>query len=108
MADYAYYTDTYLGSLLTQKEFDALAQRAGAILDRYCRQYTVTGGEDAKAMALCAMAEVLHRNEGHRGVARASIGGVQVHYREDAEKTLQRQLYQSAATYLDIYRGRGA
>ena len=108
MADFDYYTDVYLGTELTEKEYPALARQAGAVLDRYCRDYRVEGGEDAKAMALCAMAEVLHRLGDRQGVASATVGGVSVRYMGNRDKELHRELYRAASIYLDIYRGVGA
>ena len=107
MVSFDYYANTYLGSLIPEKEFAALARRAGQELDRLCRTYRVEGGEDAKAMAVCAMAEDLYRGAGRRGVASTSIGGVRVQYEKDDNWQLPKQLYRSAAIYLDIYRGRG-
>ena len=107
MVDFDYYTDTYLGTELTEKEFSALMKRAQAVLNRFCRDYRVEGGEDAKAMALCAMAEVLRRLGGKQGVASATVGGVSVRYMGDHDRQLYRELYRTARIYLDIYRGVG-
>ena len=106
MVSFDYYANTYLGSLIPEKDFAALEKRAAEQLDRLCRTCRVEGGEDAKAMAVCAMAEDLYRGAGRRGVASASVGGVRVQYRQDADRHLSGQLYRSAAIYLDIYRGR--
>ena len=60
-------------------------------------------------MALCAMAEVLYAYAGRqRGIVSASMGGVSVRYENSAEKkALNRELYECARCYLDIYRGVG-
>ena len=59
---------------------------------------------DARAMALCAMAEALYRGAGSQGIASTSIGGVRVQYREDGK--LWQKMYRCAGIYLDIYRGK--
>ena len=58
MADYAFYTDVYLGSAIPEKAFPGMALRAREVLNRFQRSYQVTvPGEDSLKMALCAMAE---------------------------------------------------
>ena len=103
--DFDYYVNTYLGTELSQREFNLFAARAKEVLEQFCRDFTVVGGEDAKAMAVCAMAEALHRHNGRRGVASANVGGVSVRYMGESDRTLIRELYQKAWIYLDIYRG---
>ena len=105
MADYEYYVNCYMGSRIPQREFSRLARCARAYLEQLERTFLVIGGQDAKAMAVCAMAEELHRGAERRGVASTSVGGVRVQYRHDGE--LLRQMYQAASIYLDIYRGKG-
>ena len=59
-------------------------------------------------MAICAMAEAVYAASRRRaGVTAANIGNVSVRYEngEHANKSLQRELYQRAGIYLDIYRG---
>lgn len=106
MANYDFYVNTYLGSLLTENTFPGYAQRAREYLDRLCRICRVVGGEEAKAMAVCAMAETLCR-EGKRqiGVTSATVGEVSVRYAEGG--SLLGRLYDQAGIYLDIYRGKG-
>lgn len=104
MADYEYYVNYYLGYLIPQREFFALARRAQAYLEQLSRVYLVVGGSDARAMAICAMAEELYRSNRSQGVASATVGGVRVQYRNDNK--LLRQMYRCAAIYLDIYRGK--
>ena len=104
MVDYAYYADAYMGSLIPEREFASLAARARDYLEQLCRVYLVEGGADARAMALCAMAEALYRGAGSQGIASTSIGGVRVQYRADGK--LWQQIYRCAGIYLDIYRGK--
>ena len=103
MVSYAFYTEQYLGSVIGQKAFDALAQRAAAQLSRLKRTYQVRGESVAEDMAVCAIAEVLCTADRNAGLRAASIGGVSVSYRD--ERCLSRDIYRAASTYLDIYRG---
>lgn len=101
--DYDFYVDTYLGSAVPEKAFGRLAARAQEQLAAFDRNFRVTGGEEARRFAVCAMTEVLYAGL-HRGEARSThIGGVQVSY-EDS-KPLQKRLLNAAKTYLEIYRG---
>lgn len=103
MVDYDFYTEAYLGSAVPEKAFDRLAARAQEQLEAFERDFRVTGGDDARQFALCAMAEVLYAGQ-HRGELRStSVNGVQVSY-EDS-RPLQKRLLHAAGTYLDIYRG---
>ena len=106
MVDYGFYETVYLGSLIPEKAFPGLAARAGAELDRMKRCFRVApAGEDSQKLALCAMAEVLARQDKGKGVQSASVGGVSVRYRDDTGT--RRELHQAAGVYLDIYRGVG-
>lgn len=106
MVSYDYYVNTYLGSQIPQEQFSRLESRAEQMLSKLCREFLVEGGVDARAMAVCAMAEELHRSNGQEGIASTSIGGVRVQYREDRDRKLLRRLADCAGIYLDIYRGR--
>lgn len=106
MESYDFYVNTYLGSLLTEDSFPGYAQRAREVLDRLCRICRVEGGEEAKAMAICAMAETLYRDgKKQPGVVSAAVGEVSVRYQE--ENSQLGRLYNQAGIYLDIYRGKG-
>ena len=111
MADFAYYTDAYLGTAIPEKAFPGMARRAEEALQRLQRIYQVkVPGEDSRKMAICAMAEACYAASKHRsGVTAASVGEVSVHYgnSESSDKALQRQLYEKASVYLEISRGVG-
>jgi hypothetical protein len=118
MADYKFYTGTYLGNSIPEADFPRLAKRAEEQLSRYKRIYTVTApGADSEDMALCAMADALYYFEtaqnGTAGpVASASIGSVSVSYGAAGAVDLSargqvKELYRCACLYLDIYRGCG-
>lgn len=112
MADYAFYTDIYFGSVIPEKAFPGMALRAREALERFQNIYTVvSSGEDSLKMAICAMAESIYAASKRRGgLTSASIGEVSVRYEVSADsgKSLQRELYEKASIYLDICRGVGA
>ena len=105
MPDFDFYTNTYLGVAIPEKEFPMLAAKAAGILESYERSFRVTGGQTERAMALCAMCDCLHTYNRNRHTA-ATLGSLSVRY-EKPRQSLQRSLYQAAATYLDFYRGVG-
>ena len=104
MINYQFYTDEFLGETIPEKAFPAMLARAEETLSRFERDFTVTGEAVSRAMALCAMAEAVHEYEGRRGIREQTVGSVRVRY--DEGRSLQRCLYEKAATYLDIYRGK--
>lgn len=112
MADYAFYTDIYFGSAIPEKAFPGMALRAREALTRFQNIYMVeASGEDSLKMAICAMAESIYAASKRRGgLTSASVGEVSVRYEgaEASGKSLQRELYEKASIYLDIYRGVGA
>lgn len=115
MVDYCFYANDYLGSIISESEFAEFALRAEQKLAYYKRVYTViSAGEHAEKMAVCAMAEVIASicaaQNGVGAVASASIGSVSVSYGSAASmdlswKNQERELYEAARIYLDIYRG---
>ena len=108
MVDFAYYQQEYMGELIPEKAFPRLAKNAKAVLDRLCRDYVVSGGQDEKDMALCAVAEEMYRISGRMGVASATLGAVRVQYKNNTDRQILARLYRAAGIYLDIYRGRWA
>lgn len=99
MPRYGYYREAYGGSKIPEEEFPALIHRAQAVLQNLERRYTLTGSQDARFLALCALAEALWEDE---AVTAQTLGSVTVRYRRSANA-----LYRAAARYLDIYRGVG-
>ncbi len=101
--DYGFYKGAYMGSRIPEAAFPEFMARARDAMRRLQSRYTVSGGEEAFNMALCAMAEAIYDSTGRRGgVASASAGQVSVRY-----ESRDRSVYDAAATYLDIYRGVG-
>lgn len=110
MADYAFYTGTYLGGSIPEADFLRLAQRAGEHLARYKRIYTVTPPEtNGEDMAVCAMADALYYFEvAVNEPQSSSIGSVSSSRGTAVDispKAQSKELYRCAALYLDIYRG---
>lgn len=106
MVNYEFYVNQYLGSVIPEKAFSGVATRAEQVLKRFKQIYRVeSSGQEAEAMAVCAMAETLWQNR-NRGLTSANIGSVSVQYETD-RKALRRELFEKACIYLDIYRGVG-
>ncbi len=106
MVSYGFYTDTYLGSRLGEKEFPFLAARAADYLESLQRRYQVAcPGTDSRDMAICALAETLKQFDGRQGLAGTTVGGVSVRYETGHARALERELQRCAGVYLDIYRG---
>lgn len=108
MIDYEFYVNSYLGTAIPEKAFDALAAQAAGVLARWERIYQVEGTAAERSMALCAMAETLYAEpKRRRGVTAETVGSTSVRYDsgERAEKRLDRALYRQAGIYLRFYRG---
>jgi len=102
--EYGFYRESYMGSRIPEAAFPEFMARARDALRRLESRYTVSGGEEARNMALCAMAEAIYDTTGRRGgVASATAGPVSVRY-----EGRDRSVYDAAATYLEICRGVGA
>ena len=106
MADFGFYTDTYLGNRIPEKQFASCMARAKAALACMERRFSVSGGPEERRLALCAMAEAVYAAFCRGGVVSATTGSVSVRYRDDDEK-LWRELYEQARIYLEICRGVG-
>lgn len=113
MADYRFYTYTYMGGSIPEEEFPRLERRAGEQLARYKRTYRVTAPEaDSEDLAVCAMADALYYFEAAQNggiVTSSSIGSVSSSTQavDISPKAQARELYRCARQYLDIYRGCG-
>ncbi len=108
MVDYDFYVNSYLGSAIPETAFPEAIQRASQALRRFKRLYHVAPAADgSEKLALCAMAEAAYAASCRGVVTSASMGQVSVHY-DQTQKNVERQMYQQALNYLDIYRGVGA
>lgn len=110
MADYTFYAGNYMGGSIPEADFPRLAMRAGEQLAQYERIYTVSGTQDEKDKAVCAMADALYYYEVAANTPQsASIGSVSSSMGsvDMSTKAQARELYRCASRYLDIYRGVG-
>ena len=114
VADYEYYRDTYLGSLLTEENFPKYALRADSYLD------LLTTGRYEKEMAECAIAELCLnleqaelQSDAAWKVQSEKVGNHSVQFRNNAEiaEQTERQIRDTASRYLArwglLFRGCG-
>lgn len=112
---YGFYRDTYRGTALTAEEFPEALSRATEQLESYERAYRVTGEENARKLALCALADAIvyfqNAQSGEGGLRYAKVGTMSVSGKgiysavDISPKAQERELYRIACRYLDIYRG---
>ena len=119
-ADFEYYTDTYKGSTILERDFPRLASRASSFLDYYTQGRSKLNPDlDALKMACCAIAEQMvlfdAPSSGSAGVKSESVGSYSVTYQTAEEKasgvSFANKIYASIARmYLSgtnlLYRGR--
>ena len=123
VADYEYYRDTYLGTLLTEENFAKYSLRADSFLDllttgRYQNDCLPAGAVEAVKMAECAIAEVCLNLEQAETQSDAAwkvqgekVGNHTVTYRNNAEiiEQTEKQISEIARRYLLrwglLYRG---
>ena len=123
IADFEYYRDTYLGTLLTAEDFPKYALRADSFLDllttgRYAKDCLPAGAVEAVRMAECAIADLCLnleqaelQSDAAWKVEGEKVGNHSVTYRNNAEiaQQTQKQIREVAARYLLrwglLYRG---
>ena len=114
-ADFRFYRQVYGGTALEEEIFSEAAARAIDVLRGYERAYRVTGSEEEKAKAICAMAEAIAyfdaAQNGEGGLRYAKVGSVSVSGKgiysqvDISPKAQEQELYRAASLYLTIYRG---
>ena len=114
-ADFRFYRQVYGGTALEEEIFSEAAARAIDVLRGYERAYRVTGSEEEKAKAICAMAEAIAyfdaAQNGEGGLRYAKVGSVSVSGKgiysqvDISPKAQEKELYRTASRYLEIYRG---
>ena len=114
-ADFRFYRQQFGGTALEEEIFSEASARAIDVLRSYERSYRVTGSEEQKAKAICAMAEAIAyfdaAQNGEGGLRYAKVGSVSVsgkgiYSQVDISASAQeKELYRTAGRYLDIYRG---
>lgn len=105
---YFYYTDIYCGAM-AEEDFLRLQKRASAYLDYITIQRaSAAGSQEAVKLALCAVADVMHRFE-QRQVRSEQNDGVSISYADSPAEDRAKALYDAAACYLSesglLYRG---
>ncbi len=124
-ADYEYYRDTYLGSLLAEENFAKYALRADSYLDllttgRYEKDCLPEKAVEAVKMAECAIAELCLnleqaelQSDAAWKVQSEKVGNHSVQFRNNAEiaEQTERQIRDTASRYLArwglLFRGCG-
>lgn len=75
-ADYEYYKTTYLGTAISEGEFQRLALRASSFLDYYTQGRAARNADlDALKMACCALAEQYQVIEAANALSQKSLSG---------------------------------
>lgn len=114
MADYEFYTKTYLGGSIPETDFPRMALRASEKIAQYKRLYTVTALDTdtagtGEAMAICAMADALYYYETAVNEPQsASVGSVSSSRGTSVDispAAQAKELLRCASLYLDIERG---
>ena len=112
---YGFYRDSYRGTALTEEEFPEVLARAREQLEYYERCYRVEGDDNARKLAVCALADAIAyfqaAQSGEGGLRYAKVGTMSVSGKgiysavDISPKAQARELYRIASRYLDIYRG---
>ena len=116
MPDYTFYTEIYMGTLLSEEEFPKYIDRAGYKLDeltfaRHRREDLSASVQTRVNLALCAIAELLYSRETGgaadaaavtTGIAEERVGSHMVKYLDaiSAEQALASQIRSVATAYL--------
>ena len=113
-ADFKFYRQAYGGTALQEEVFLEAAARAIDVLRSYERAYRVTGSQEEKAKAICAMAEAIAyfdaAQNGEGGLRYAKVGSVSVSGKgiysqvDISPKAQEKELYRTASRYLEICR----
>ncbi len=109
-ADYVFYTDTYLGTMIPdEKAFKRTARDAEQKLDLYTLE-RIDQADDRIRLAVCKMSDVLYRSEQRkkqhdgREVSSENNDGYSVSYaavnEQDYMRLVEEELYNAAYTYL--------
>lgn len=106
-ATYAFYTGTYLGNVIASADFDRLALRASAYIDRMTFNRAASDTDNAVAIknAVCAVAEKLQtiEQEGSTGgIQSERVGSHSVTYAQNSLKQMStiKRLEEAARLYL--------
>ena len=113
--DYTFYTDSYMGTVISEEEFPKYIDRAGYRLDeltfaRHRREGLSASVQTRVNLALCAIADLLYSSDSaaenapaaSSGIAEERVGSHTVKYLDaiSAEQALTSQIRSVATAYL--------
>lgn len=101
-ADYTFYTETYCGSAIPEKDWTYASSRASALIDQ------MTGGRipylesvpDAIKNACCAVADQLWQDEQQGDKASETVGSHSISYQNRDASQKKKRYYDAAKLYL--------
>lgn len=96
-ATYDFYLNEYKGNAIPESDFDRLALRSSAQLDRLVGSSVANSGEPGQ-MAVCAVAEAIQNNE--QGEVTSQSVGSWSKTVQKAEKTDEQRILEAAKLYL--------
>lgn len=102
-ADYTFYTDTYLGTVIATADWTRLELRASEIIDRLTFQRAADDEDNTVAIqnATCAVADVFYTIEqggGADGIKSEGIGANRVSYSDGSSMAMTKEdQYEAAA-----------
>lgn len=103
-ADINFYKNTYKGSIIPDANFEVLAVRATAYLDKLQRVYTVAEAvQDGLKCACCSAADVMYQYAKRGDIVSQTVGGTSFTRKEP--KPIEQELLSTVRYYLDVYRG---
>ena len=106
MVDYSFYRDTYLGEGIPQENWECLGLRAQALLKWLQNRFTLSPSHpQSEAFAVCALAELLHRQE-PEGLVQKTLGEVTLRY--EKRPGFLRSCLLAVLPWYWVYRGVGA
>ena len=111
-ADYTFYTDTYLGTVIGEADFPRLSSRASEFLDYYThgRAATVTDADTLTLLgkATCSIAEAMQAYEQERALAAKAVGSALAATGGEVKSETVGSWSQSYATAADYIKGGNA
>lgn len=102
VTEYEFYTEKY-GGTLPKADFERLRGRAMSYLVSVTLgkvQYVQDPLRRQVDMAVCALVDVIHKQESGGDVTSESNDGISVTYASKVQQTEQKQLYEAASAYL--------
>lgn len=98
LADYEYYISDFGGSMLSRADFNRLSARASALASAYTFARAESSGLDCVKDAVCAVCEVIYKDEQRGGVKSENNDGYSVTY--DEGENVEDRIYKTLLVYL--------